>query len=1138
MDVESLGATIKEQLLHKFGNLALDFSHDCRKYTTTNSSYKGLKILKVSDPRQECSDLLLLAHTDHEISHKIMLVFTSLCMEMSKLTRTLQNNYLCEVLLFGEGVAADCPDEDLIECVSLFIPQLLEIQSFINRCHIVIEQVERQIEAFYTAPNLGFETKGVHLKPVFEILSELLRNLLVLSIAFQKNEFLQEGFSAFEKALKTSIHDPERFGVSIEEHQRLVRVIASLKRDLLTGKLFEVVISNSFQSKVVVSEIITNVKGRLSSVENGNYQDPGLDGEELMKILCLYTVSFHLGGIMDKKLTTQLWDVRKKIPAVCLPYNNLWMVTKHVLEYLPGSEKIFDFKQVKSADTDTLSFIQKKDSEILKEVGNWEAMVSSWIAKIDEVVTILNPNSDDLQVVIDTIAKSLNMASTLQNTIDIILSLHSNYVPAMSKGVVLAITRYIELADCIFTALKQKWLSILKIITMGLEHLSFTIVSSLQRILKRVKEERKYIGKQEVFSALLNLASRCLNGPITEERRLLARLSLACSCPSSLSCLTAEERSHIGDLLKKLEFLSTFQERCETANDFSFLYWHRTMLSVWLSDFYSRKSELSSLNIVVNRYCDIFKHLRNLKNGAKVQECVVEEITRNLVSLILDPLCRDIELELRLATHSHLSGTEKAIFKNGIPNYNGLLTEEPLRIGDKAMHVSEYVTNYLDRTFYNLTSVASHDWKTYMEMRALARRRFNLYTLDDRLPLERLEQGLDVLEIIRNINIFATHYVYDLFSQCFIERQSESRFLTTIGIRHIANSIRTHGSGIINSAVNHAYLFLRQKFQILSQFLFDDQIKSRLVKDLKMTRENREQATTAETFEKFTIVYPYVKAEKFVRGIKNLGMTTEGRSYLDEFRLLITEVGNVMGYARMLRSGNLHCSASTSEVLPSVLYSVAGLNSALDEKGFSSSTVDAASELESTLENITRNFEGGSDFLQLLVQAFAEAFRDKKHTHLRLFYLIVPPLTISYVEQLRSGKEKLQRKDKENAFFTDDGFVMGLAYILTLLGQGTDFDSLHWFETVSHRYTEALVDVRHQQALSGRSGKKCTDGEKLRQTLSLTIRRLDSYRQEYQLLQYSLVSARALFGSNLSSSLSADKDDNKSISTNPSLGDV
>ena len=53
-------------------------------------------------------------------------------------------------------------------------------------------------------------------------------------------------------------------------------------------------------------------------MENGNYQDPGLDGEELMKILCLYTVSFHLGGIMDKKLTTQLWDVRKKVSTSTL----------------------------------------------------------------------------------------------------------------------------------------------------------------------------------------------------------------------------------------------------------------------------------------------------------------------------------------------------------------------------------------------------------------------------------------------------------------------------------------------------------------------------------------------------------------------------------------------------------------------------------------------------------------------------------------------------------------------------------------------------------------------------------------------------------------------------------------------------
>ena len=51
--------------------------------------------------------------------------------------------------------------------------------------------------------------------------------------------------------------------------------------------------------------------------------------------------------------------------------------------------------------------------------------------------------------------------------------------------------------------------------------------------------------------------------------------------------------------------------------------------------------------------------------------------------------------------------------------------------------------------------------------------------------------------------------------------------------RHIANSIRTHGTGIMNTTVNFSYQFLKKKFGIFSQFLFDDQIKSRLAKDAR-----------------------------------------------------------------------------------------------------------------------------------------------------------------------------------------------------------------------------------------------------------------------------------------------------------------
>jgi hypothetical protein len=37
--------------------------------------------------------------------------------------------------------------------------------------------------------------------------------------------------------------------------------------------------------------------------------------------------------------------------------------------------------------------------------------------------------------------------------------------------------------------------------------------------------------------------------------------------------------------------------------------------------------------------------------------------------------------------------------------------------------------------------------------------------------------------------------------QIFVERQSNNKHLNTINIRHIANSIRTHGTGIMNTTV-------------------------------------------------------------------------------------------------------------------------------------------------------------------------------------------------------------------------------------------------------------------------------------------------------------------------------------------------
>jgi len=53
---------------------------------------------------------------------------------------------------------------------------------------------------------------------------------------------------------------------------------------------------------------------------------------------------------------------------------------------------------------------------------------------------------------------------------------------------------------------------------------------------------------------------------------------------------------------------------------------------------------------------------------------------------------------------------------------------------------ARFVEHYLDQTFYNLTTVALHDWKTYGEMRSLAQHNYGLATVEDHLPSQTLEQ--------------------------------------------------------------------------------------------------------------------------------------------------------------------------------------------------------------------------------------------------------------------------------------------------------------------------------------------------------------------------------------------------------------
>ena len=80
--------------------------------------------------------------------------------------------------------------------------------------------------------------------------------------------------------------------------------------------------------------------------------------------------------------------------------------------------------------------------------------------------------------------------------------------------------------------------------------------------------------------------------------------------------------------------------------------------------------------------------------------------------------------------------------------------------------------------------------------------------------------GLDLLEIMRQLPAFVAGYAYSLVDQTFIQRAAAdigTKHLMTLGLTHVVNALRKHGTRLADAVVNSACHLLARHFAVLSQ---------------------------------------------------------------------------------------------------------------------------------------------------------------------------------------------------------------------------------------------------------------------------------------------------------------------------------
>uniref|UniRef100_A0A9L0R513 WASH complex subunit 4 n=1 Tax=Equus caballus TaxID=9796 RepID=A0A9L0R513_HORSE len=985
----------------------------------------------------EQSSLLELIKTENKVLNKVITVYAALCCEIKKLKYEAETKFYNGLLFYGEGatdssmVEGDCQIQ-----MGRFISFLQELSCFVTRCYEVVMNVVHQLAALYISNKIApkiIETTGVHFQTMYEHLGELLTVLLTLDEIIDNHITLKDHWTMYKRLLKSVHHNPSKFGIQEEKLKPFEKFLLKLEGQLLDGTIFQACIEQQFDSlnggvsvsknSTFAEEFAHSIRSIFANVEARLGEPSEIDQRDKYVGICgLFVLHFQIFRTVDKKFYKSLLDICKKVPAITLTANIIWFPDNFLIQKMPAAAKLLDRKSLQAIKIHRETFLQQKAQSLTKDVQSYYVFVSSWMMKMESILSKeqrMDKFAEDLTNRCNVFIQGFLYAYSISTIIKTTMNLYMSMQKPMTKTSVKALCRLVELLKAIEHMFYRRSMVVADSVSHITQHLQHQALNSISVAKKRVISDKKYSEQRlDVLSALV-LAENTLNGPSTKQRRLI--VSLALSVGTQMKTFKDEELFPLQVVMKKLDLISELRERIRTQCDCCFLYWHRAVFPIYLDDVYESAVDAARLHYMFSALRDCvpaMMHARHLESYEILLDSYDKEIMEILNEHLLDKLCKEIEKDLRLSVHTHLKLDDRNPFKVGMKDLALFFSLNPIRFFDRFIDIRAYVTHYLDKTFYNLTTVALHDWATYSEMRNLATQRYGLVMTEAHLPSQTLEQ------------------------------------------------------------------------------------------------------------------YPFERAEKFNRGIRKLGITPEGQSYLDQFRQLISQIGNAMGYVRMIRSGGLHCSSNAIRFVPD-LEDIVNFEELVKEEGLAEETLKAARHLDSVLSDHTRNSAEGTEYFKMLVDVFAPEFRRPKNIHLRNFYIIVPPLTLNFVEHSISCKEKLNKKNKIGAAFTDDGFAMGVAYILKLLDQYQEFDSLHWFQSVREKYLKEMRAVAKQQNVQSAS-----QDEKLLQTMNLTQKRLDVYLQEFELLYFSLSSARIFFRADKTAAEENQEKKEKEEETKASNGDL
>ena len=1033
--------------------------------------------------------------------------------------------------------------------ISYMLPYLNDVYEKIMSLLTICMNLMNQLLSLYTSEPHNKEYYAKQFRNYtfelpFECLGKILSYFLAIDTVVSENDYLKGDWDKYRTMFHRCKNNASDFNMNDDQKKKLDKFIKRVNAPIFENTCYNqsvnMILNKSGETTPSGSGIIKananknflfHLTEYLKRMIGKIYSDLGTFTEtyepiQYFQYLALFGLYLELTGKnYDKNLVKSVWMVQKKITYIPLVGISNFTISNFLLHFEAYKSASYDPPDPLKNEIVTLTNFEKSLRFLM---NNLRLNTMTWISRFDSDTfdfKMALPNegkSKQIAAIIDKtnqrikfIINGLSLANYIRKTVSNILYIHLNNGINIDQELIGYLTTGIELIKVV----EAQFYKILPKIAQNLNIMNRVLLEPIQEPLRRVQELIKKKFKDKAPQAALykdQLSAAKILFNCSQAIPSPARLAIAKMCINTLSAReTMDEKSinMISTNIWKLELLNNLSREIRRSCDCSFLYLYQEIIPTSLKSIY--KNDPVSLYYFAMALNDMEKPLLYIKYKENNGFYMVKILRKNIVKLFenhfLKILSKDIEDDLRKQIHRiFIEGLNPPAFSD--VNLNDYLAIKKFKLFDCVMDIKRYVEEHMNMMFYKMTTLNLNDWQTYQQMRVLAKHKYGLNLHEVFLPSQNLAKGKDILDIIRNLRNFTKKYTHNLHNQIFIEISQDSTYVNVIGVKQILNSLYTHGTGIVNSVVNKAFGYISKTVKPLLEMLFDDYILSMLKDERAFWNENKS---------KINYNYPLERALNLRSRILTLD-DNKKVNQISKAIQYITQIGNAVALARCIRTALMDYNSQNVNLLNinnindynhitqqiSLQVDTDPNNPDNNSSNISSNLLnniqnslnDSNKMFCETINNLKQTGKNSINYIEILVTSFGDTLSCLKVPEIEMFSFLLPPLTITFIDNAINARDNLMKKNKteESAYFSDDGFMIGVCYLLKIFSCDKKFESLNWFPSVINYYK--MKQNQKQKKDKNSYGVN-----------TLNERQINSYKEQFEIQYYTYTSATILF---------------------------